>query len=57
MSELHGFFHWKYSGVLIFFFYALAVAMISIGVVVEPIDELFNLAYLFFAMFFIWAVG
>ena len=34
-------FHWKYSSVLIFFFYALAVAMIGIGVAVEPFEQLF----------------
>src|SRR5467141_569537 len=57
MSPIKAVFHWKYSGVLIFFFYALAFAMIGIGTAVEPFQELFNFAYvsLFLAAF--WAVG
>jgi len=54
---LRGFFHWKYSGTLIFFFYGLAVAMIGIGVAIEPFDELFNFAYLFLAFSLIWGAG
>ena len=52
ISDVRGFFNWKYSGALIFFFYALAVAMISIGLAVEPFEELFNFAYLFFILSF-----
>lgn len=57
MADVRGLFHWKYSGALIFFFYALAVAMIGIGLAVEPFQELFNFAYLFFTCALIWAVG
>jgi hypothetical protein len=52
-----GFFHWRYSGALIFFFYALAIAMISIGVAVESFHKLFILAYCCFACSLIWAIG
>ncbi len=57
MPQVRGFFNWKYSAAIIFFFYALAVAMIGIGLAVEPFEELFEFAYLFFACSVLWAVG
>ena len=57
IPEVRGFFHWKYSSSLIFFFYGLAVATIEIGLAVEPFQQLFSFAYLFFTCSLIWAVG
>ncbi len=57
MSKLRGAFHWQYSGVLIFFFYALAFAMVGIGMALEPFEELFNFAHLFLLVSTIWAIG
>jgi len=57
IQPIRGGFHWKYTGVLIFFFYALAFAMIGIGTAVEPFEELFTLGYLFLFVATFLAVG
>lgn len=57
ISKLRGAFHWQYSGVLIFFFYGLAFAMISVGMAVEPFEWLFNLGYFFLFLSVVWGIG
>jgi hypothetical protein len=57
MASIRSVFHWKYSSILIFFFYALAFAMISIGIAIEPFDELVNFSYFFLCLSLVWAIG
>jgi hypothetical protein len=55
--HMGGFFHWKYSGALIFSLYGLAVAMVGIGLAVDPFHRYFILADCFFAGSLVWAIG
>jgi len=57
LSHMHGLFPWRYSGALIFFLYALAFAMVGIGLAVEPFHTLFLLAHGFLSCSLIWAIG
>src|SRR2546426_1812259 len=50
MAEVRGFFHWRYSAAFIFFFWGGVLAMIALGLSVEPFDYLFDLA-IWFAIF------
>lgn len=56
MASVRGFFHWKYSGILIFFFWGMVLALAGIGVAVEPFVYLFWLARIFALFAFVWSI-
>lgn len=54
VAEVRGVFHWKYSSVLAFFFWSMALVMVQIGIAVEPFSYLFTLARLFVILGSMW---
>jgi hypothetical protein len=55
--RVQGLFHWKYSGVLIPFFWAMAIAMSGLGAANETFVWVFFPAYVLCACGFAWSLG